>query len=113
MKAGAAIYGDLCAACHRKDGSGSAYLIPNLATSSAVASRETTSLLRVIIQGARTASTGDEPTGPAMPAFGWQLNDSQIAAVTTYVRNSWEHAAAATTAGDVSKVREDLKERQH
>ena len=113
MKAGAAIYGDLCAACHRKDGSGSEYLIPNLATSSAVASRETTSLLRVIIQGARTASTGDEPTGPAMPAFGWQLNDAQIAAVTTYVRNSWEHAAAATTAGDVGKVREDLRERQH
>ena len=113
MQAGAAIYGDLCAACHRKDGTGSAYLIPNLATSSAVASRQATSLLRVIIQGARTASTSDEPTGPAMPAFGWQLTDPQIAALTTYVRNSWGHAAAATSADDVSKVREDLREHHH
>lgn len=27
-----------------------------------------------------------------MPAFGWQLNDAQIAAVATYVRNHWGKA---------------------
>jgi mono/diheme cytochrome c family protein len=40
-----------------------------------------------------------------MPAFGWQLTDAQIAAVTTYVRNSWGHAAPALSAGDVHKLR--------
>src|SRR4051812_16634621 len=30
MKAGAAIYQDLCAACHHQDGTGVPYLIPNL-----------------------------------------------------------------------------------
>jgi mono/diheme cytochrome c family protein len=111
MAAGAAIYQDLCSACHHKDGTGVPYLIPNLAKSSAVASREPTSLLRVVIRGAQTVATQTEPTGPAMPAFGWQLTDDEIAAVTTYVRNSWGHAASATSANDVHKARQDLQAR--
>jgi mono/diheme cytochrome c family protein len=105
MVAGAAIYRDLCSACHAPDGSGVAYLIPNLARASSVSSREPTSLLRVVIHGAQTVATPREPTAPAMPAFGWQLSDAQIAAVTTYVRNSWGHAAPALGAGDVHKLR--------
>lgn len=34
----------------------------------------------------------DTRSDPAMPAFGWQLNDAQIAAVATYVRNHWGKA---------------------
>jgi len=109
MTSGAAIYQDLCSACHRQDGSGVPYLIPDLSHSAAVQSRETTSLLHVVLEGAQTAATADEPTAPAMPAFGWQLDDAQIAAVTTYLRNSWGHAAPATTAGDVRKAREGLQ----
>ena len=30
-----------------------------------------------------------------MPAFAWKLDDAQIAAVATYVRNSWGNAAPA------------------
>ncbi len=105
MVAGAAIYRDLCAACHQQDGSGVAYLIPNLARSSSVASREPTSLLRVVIHGAQSVGTAGEPTAPAMPSFGWQLSDEQIAAVATFVRNSWGHAAPATTASVVHKAR--------
>lgn len=109
MAAGAAIYADLCSACHRQDGTGSEFLFPNLAASGATASRETTSIVRVILQGAATAATHDEPTGPAMPAYGWQLNDAQIASVATYIRNSWGHAAAATTPEEVHKARQQLQ----
>lgn len=105
MVAGAAIYRDLCSACHAPDGSGVAYLIPNLALASSVSSREPTSLLRVVIHGAQTVATPQEPTAPAMPAFGWQLTDAQIAAVTTYIRNSWGHAAPALSDSDVHKLR--------
>jgi len=111
MVAGAAIYQDLCSACHSGDGKGVAYLIPDLATSSAVASREPTSLIRVVLRGARTVATKDEPTGPAMPSFGWQLSDVQVAAVATYVRNSWGHAAPALTIGQVHSARQDLAAR--
>jgi mono/diheme cytochrome c family protein len=43
-----------------------------------------------------------------MPGFGWQLTDAQIAAVSSYVRNSWGHAASATSPEDVRDVREHL-----
>lgn len=97
MVAGAAIYHDLCSACHKPDGGGIPHLFPTLAGSPFVSSREPTSLLRVVIQGARSVATAGEPTGPAMPGFGWQLTDAQVAAVTTYIRNSWGNAAPAVT----------------
>jgi mono/diheme cytochrome c family protein len=109
MKAGAAIYQDRCAACHKADGTGVPYLIPDLATSSSPASRELTTLLRVVINGAQSVATKEEPTGPAMPAFGWQLTDVQIAAVATYIRNSWGHAAPAVSAADVHGARSSLE----
>jgi mono/diheme cytochrome c family protein len=65
-------------------------------------------MLRVVIRGAQSVATRDEPTGPAMPAFGWQLSDVQVAAVTTYIRNSWGHAAPAVTAAEVRNARTSL-----
>jgi len=111
MVAGAAIYQDLCSACHRGDGRGVAYLIPDLAISSAVASREPTTLIRVVLRGAQTVATQEEPTAPAMPSFGWQLTDLQVAAVATYIRNSWDHAAPAVTQGAVRQARDSLAAR--
>ncbi|MGB6489514.1 MAG: c-type cytochrome [Steroidobacteraceae bacterium] len=108
MVAGAAIYEDLCSACHQQDGRGVPYLFPDIADSASVASEAPTSIIRVVLTGAKTVATNDEPTGPAMPAFGWQLSDAQIAAVTTYVRNNWGHAAAATSVSDVRKARSRL-----
>jgi mono/diheme cytochrome c family protein len=37
-----------------------------------------------------------------MPAFGWKLNDAQIAAVLTFIRNSWGNAASPVSAADVA-----------
>ena len=61
------------------------YLIPNLANSPSVAARA---------------------TAPAMPAFGWQLSDAEITAVTTYIGNNWSHGAPAVTEHDVHEARE-------
>jgi len=108
MVAGSAIFRDRCAGCHGLDGKGSPYLIPDLANASSVAAHEPTSLLRVVIHGAQSVATEREPTSPAMPAFGWQLTDAQIAAVTTYVRNNWGHAAPATSPGEAHDVRKRM-----
>jgi mono/diheme cytochrome c family protein len=105
MTAGAAIYQDVCSACHQLDGKGVPYLIPDLADASSVASREPTSIIRVLLHGSQSAATTAEPTGASMPAFGPQLTDAQIAAVATYLRNSWGHAAEAVSESDVSKAR--------
>lgn len=105
MVAGAALYRDLCSACHQQDGTGVPYLIPDLAQSSSVAASDPVTLLHVVIHGAQSVGTAGEPTAPSMPAFGAQLDDAQIAAVTTYLRNSWGHAAPATTPSAVHKAR--------
>ena len=52
-------------------------------------SKDPTTAIRVVLRGARSVATPAEPTAPAMPSFGWQLKDDQIAAVLTFIRNSW------------------------
>jgi mono/diheme cytochrome c family protein len=106
LTAGGAIYQDLCSACHAQDGKGAPNMFPNLAEAATVKARDPTTVLRVILQGAQTVSTDREPTGPAMPAFGWQLDDAQIAAVATYVRNHFGKAGAVSES-DVRKARSD------
>jgi mono/diheme cytochrome c family protein len=38
-----------------------------------------------------------------MPSFSGQLDNTQVAAVLTYIRNSWGNSAPAVTADDVAK----------
>lgn len=111
MVAGQAIYRDQCAACHQIDGKGVPQLFPSLAESSGVRSRDATTLIRIVLRGARSTATAQEPTAPGMPSFGRQLNDEQVAAVVSYVRNAWGRPAAAVAPGDVSKMRDVLSTR--
>jgi mono/diheme cytochrome c family protein len=104
LAAGGAIYQDLCSACHREDGKGVPNMFPNLAEAATVKSKDPTTVLRVILQGAQTVATDREPTGPAMPAFAWQLDDTKIAAVATYVRDHFGKAPAVSEA-EVRKAR--------
>ena len=64
--------------------------------------------MRVVLQGTRAASTPSMPTAPAMPAFDWRLNDAQVAAVLTYVRNNWGNAAPAVSVDVIAKQRASL-----
>jgi mono/diheme cytochrome c family protein len=105
MAAGGAIYADECSACHGPDGKGVPYLFPSLAGSPNVRSADPTSLIRVLIEGARSVATAGEPTGPGMPSFAWKLNDDQAAAVLTYIRKSWGSSAPPVDPHQVSQVR--------
>jgi mono/diheme cytochrome c family protein len=104
LTAGGAIYQDLCSACHAQDGKGVPTMFPNLTEAATVKAKDPTTVLRVLLQGAQTVSTDHEPTGPAMPAFGWQLDDAQIAAIATYVRDHFGKAPAVSES-DVHKAR--------
>jgi mono/diheme cytochrome c family protein len=108
MQAGAAIYKDSCAACHRDTGTGESRLFPSLAGSALVQSDSSTTLVRMVLQGSRAVSTATMPTAPAMPAFDWRLDNAEVAAVLTYIRNSWGNAAPAVTAGTVASGRKSL-----
>ena len=108
MKAGRAIYVDECAACHNEQGSGITRLLPTLKGSPFVQQSQPDLLLHVVLNGTRAVATEGAPTGPAMPAFGWKLNDQQVAAVTTFVRNAWGNAAPAVAASEVANMRHQL-----
>jgi mono/diheme cytochrome c family protein len=108
IRAGAAIYKDSCAACHKDTGTGDVHLFPRLAGSALVQSDDPTTLVRMVLQGTRAASTQSMPTAPAMPAFDWRLSDAQAAAVLTYIRNSWGNAAGPVSAGAVTSQRASL-----
>jgi mono/diheme cytochrome c family protein len=108
MKAGSAIYTDLCSACHTKDGSGVTTLIPPLKGAPTVQSVDPISLVRVVLRGARSVATDEEPTAAGMPSFAWQLDDDEVASVTTYIRNAWGNAAPAVSADSVGQARTAL-----
>jgi mono/diheme cytochrome c family protein len=108
MVAGKGIYADRCSACHTSKGEGVPTLFPRLAGAPLVNGADASSLIRVVLTGNRAGSTDAAPTGPAMPSFGWNLSDDNIADVLTYVRNSWGNAAPAVSASDVKQLREQL-----
>lgn len=111
MVAGQAIYRDQCSACHGLDGKGIPQLFPALAEAPAVRSTDPASLIRVILRGARSVATREQPTAPGMPSFSWQLNDDQVAAVVTYIRNAWSTTAPAVSGNQVREARTSLRDR--
>jgi mono/diheme cytochrome c family protein len=111
MRTGAAIYKDSCAVCHRDSGTGESHLFPSLAGNALVQSDDPTTLVRVALQGSRAVATSAMPTGPAMPAFDWRLDDAQVAAVLTYIRNTWGNAATAVSPSTVASERSSLAKR--
>jgi mono/diheme cytochrome c family protein len=109
MQQGQTIYNDQCAACHTVAGEGIVGLFPRLSAAPLVKQSQATSLIRVVLEGSRAVATDGAPTGPAMPSFAWRLSDADVAAVVTYIRNSWGNAAPPVSASEVSNMRQTLQ----
>ena len=105
MTEGAAIYKGACIACHEADGSGAPRIYPPLPGNANLQSADPSSTLRVILDGAQTVTTARAPNAGSMPAHRGKLSDQAIAAVTSYIRNSWGIAAPAIDADQVARVR--------
>ncbi|MNO18528.1 Nicotinate dehydrogenase subunit B [compost metagenome] len=108
MVVGKALYADNCSACHMANGEGVPKLFPSLRNAGAVLAQDPATVLRVVLDGAQAVATDAAPTGPSMPSFAWRLDDSQVAAVATYIRNTWDNAAPAVTTQQARAVREQL-----
>jgi len=108
MAAGEAIYVDQCAACHAVDGKAAPTYFPPLPGAAVTQSIDPTTVIRFILSGTQTVATDARPTPLSMPSFGWKLSDDQVAAVATYVRNSWGNAAPAVTASQVRSLRRKI-----
>ena len=67
-------------------------------------------MLRIILEGAMAVPTEAHPGPLGMPAFGWKLNDDQIADLASYVRAAWGNSAPAVSADEVTDLRTRLEE---
>lgn len=101
---GAAIYQQNCAVCHMADGSGVPDMQPPLDTST-VAAGDATTLLRLLLRGADSAlPAGRQRYSNPMPTFEL-LDDTELAAVASYVRSTFGRAPGPITPADVATVR--------
>lgn len=103
LSAGARLYADRCADCHGDDGAGIPGVYPPLGKNPSVTQPNIRGLVQVMTHGGFPPSTAANPWPYGMPPS--QLTTEEIAAVLSFVRQSWGNQASAVSALDVLKAR--------
>lgn len=105
QRTGQQVYLDICAACHGIDGTGVANIFPPLRQSEWVEDPELIAQIvlrglagKIYVQGVRYAS--------AMPSYGDQLSDAELAGVVAYVQQSFSVSQEALPKSRATELRE-------
>lgn len=106
MVRGALVYEQQCVQCHGDQGQGRPAAFPALAGNRAVVLADPTNLLNVVLRGGYLPATAGNPRPHGMPPFQHLLADEDVAAVATYVRNSWGNQAPGVGTIEVYRARE-------
>ncbi|MDP1771215.1 MAG: cytochrome c [Methylobacter sp.] len=109
---GAGLYQSFCVKCHQETGTGESGKFPKLAGNSIVMSEKSTSLIRLLLEGSKTAQTRGGSKPQEMPRFAEKFSDQQIAEVLSFIRNSWGNTASPVTTRQVSSLRSALQKKQ-
>ncbi|MGO8013172.1 cytochrome c, partial [Rhizobium ruizarguesonis] len=78
---------------------------PALARNRAVLLDSTANLVHIILEGGFAPSTPGNPRPFGMPPFATVLNDTEVAALLTFLRASWGNQAPPVSAVEVSRFR--------
>jgi mono/diheme cytochrome c family protein len=105
MRRGSALYEQHCAQCHAANGQGKGTDWPPLAGNIGVTAPYPGNVIHMVLEGGFAPATAGNPRPHGMPPFGQVLNDDDVAAVVTYVRNSWGNAAGGVTSLQVKQAR--------
>jgi mono/diheme cytochrome c family protein len=105
LGAGRKIYENRCASCHGNQGEGVPGAYPALADNRTVTSASPVNVVRAIVLGGMAPTTAGNPRPYGMPPFGAELNDAEIAAVSTFVRSAWGNDAPTVSAVEVLRAR--------
>jgi predicted lipoprotein with Yx(FWY)xxD motif/cytochrome c5 len=87
---GGETYRSMCSSCHGRQGGGG--------QGPALQANDNLSDTRAVVQQIHGG-------GHFMPAFGGELSDQELAAVATFIRNSWENAFGLITEAEVDELR--------
>ena len=102
---GKSVYATTCAACHQATGEGVSGVFPPLAGSE-WATGDEAKAVRILLHGVTgPIEVAGETFNGMMPPWGPTLKDADIAAVLTYVRNTWGNKGTPVTAATVAKIR--------
>lgn len=115
MVVGQRVFAKTCAVCHQTNGEGMPGQFPPLAGSEwvlAQAPHGDNHIVAIVLNGLQGVVTvKGQQFNSVMAPWGSLLKDDEIAAVLTYVRNSWGNQAPPITAEFVAKVRAETKSR--
>lgn len=89
---GKEVYLARCAVCHNPEGSGGADAALSLVANYRL--RDDTKTIMQILNG-----------GQYMPGFSFLLGDAEVAAVATYIRNSWNNHHGLVSEAQVAELR--------
>lgn len=103
---GEQLYGQVCQTCHQANGQGVPGVFPTL-HDAPLAVNEKEKLVALILHGLEGKLVRDNGTYDAMmPPWESRLNDEELAAVATYVRQSFDNKASEVMAEDVTPIRD-------
>ena len=98
---GKKIYEENCAQCHGEQGEGARGAYPALAGNRVVTMDNSANLVQTVLHGGYPPATAGNPRPYGMPPFQQTLDGPQIAAVLSYIRHAWGHAASPVSALEV------------
>jgi mono/diheme cytochrome c family protein len=102
---GAKLYEQHCEQCHGDKGQGVAKAYPALAGNRAVTMPSTVNLVQIVLNGGYAPATQGNPRPFGMPPFVLVLDDAEVAALLTHIRNAWGNQASAVLPLDVNRIR--------
>jgi mono/diheme cytochrome c family protein len=102
---GASTYKERCQKCHGESGRGGFFTGPPLAGSAVTQGEDPASLINIIVNGPSIAHSVSYGSWESMPAYADVLDDSEIAAVSNFVRGSWGNEAGPVSPTDVRAAR--------
>ncbi len=106
---GAGVFAANCAPCHQADGNGTPNLFPPLAGSEWVVAEGVNRIARFVLNGVGgPIKVKGMDFNNQMNGFKDQLDDKQIAAVLTYIRNTWGNKASAVKPEEIASIRKEL-----
>ncbi len=103
LDAGAKLYLKHCADCHGADGAGYASAYPPLAGNRSLTMATAVNPIRLVLNGGYPPGTAGNPRPYGMPPFRAVLSNDEVAAVVSYIRNSWGNRAGLVSALEVSR----------
>ena len=105
MALGDKVYRQWCIDCHGEAGQGAPGAYPALAGNRSVVMASHVNAVQAILAGGFAPATAGNPQPYGMPPFRTLLNDAEVAAVTSFVRQSWGNRANAVTPQAVQRLR--------